>query len=560
MSDYQPTLPVALQPGDGDSPLPANKANYTPLSPLSFIRRSADVYPERLALIHGDRRITWGETYERSVNSAARMAACGIRAGDVVAVIAPNIPALYELHFSVPMTGGILNAINTRLEAATIRYILEHGGARILFVDHDSTTLVREALTGLANPPLLIAIDDAEATGEPISTVDYEQFIKPDFGDGQLPPVDKQWQWSLPADEWQSISLSYTSGTTGKPKGVVYHHRGATLNALSNITGWHMGPHPVYLWTLPMFHCNGWCFPWSLAANAGTSVCARNITAETIYGSIDKHKVTHFCGAPIILNFIINADPAVVCPLQHDVNIMTAAAPPPASVLSRIEALGFHVTHTYGLTEVYGPAVLCAWKPEWDALPDDERARLKSRQGVRYQVLDELDVLYPETLQPVPRDGKTIGEVMFRGNIVMRGYFHNPEANAEAFRGGWFHSGDLAVMDPDGYLRIMDRSKDIIISGGENISSIEIEDILFAHPAVLEAAVAARPDEKWGETPCAFVTLKNGQQATEQDLIDWCREHLAHFKCPKSIVFRELPKTSTGKIQKFQLREWAKEL
>ena len=309
-----------------------------------------------------------------------------------------------------------------------------------------------------------------------------------------------------------------------------------------------------------MFHCNGWCFPWSLAANAGTSVCARNITAETIYGSIDKHKVTHFCGAPIILNFIINADPAVVCPLQHDVNIMTAAAPPPASVLSRIEALGFHVTHTYGLTEVYGPAVLCAWKPEWDALPDDERARLKSRQGVRYQVLDELDVLDPETLQPVPRDGKTIGEVMFRGNIVMRGYFHNPEANAEAFRGGWFHSGDLAVMDPDGYLRIMDRSKDIIISGGENISSIEIEDILFAHPAVLEAAVAARPDEKWGETPCAFVTLKNGQQATEQDLIDWCREHLAHFKCPKSIVFRELPKTSTGKIQKFQLREWAKEL
>ncbi len=560
MPDYHPTCPVAHQPGDGDFPLPANRANYTPLTPLSFIRRSAEVYPERLALIHGERRLTWHETYQRSVNGAARLAACGIRTGDVVAVIAPNIPALYELHFAIPMTGGILNAINTRLEAATVRYILEHGGARILFVDRDSTTLVREALIGLANPPLLIAIDDAEASGEPISAIDYEQFINPDFNSDQLPAIDTQWQWSLPADEWQSISLNYTSGTTGKPKGVVYHHRGATLNALSNITGWHMGPHPVYLWTLPMFHCNGWCFPWSLAANTGTSVCARNITAETIYGSIDAHKVTHFCGAPIILNFIINADPAVVRPLPHVVNIMTAAAPPPASVLSRVEALGFHVTHTYGLTEVYGPAVMCAWKPEWDALPEAERARLKSRQGVRYQVLDELDVLDPDTLLPVPRDGKTIGEVMFRGNIVMRGYFRNPKANEEAFRGGWFHSGDLAVMDPDGYLRILDRSKDIIISGGENISSIEIEDALYAHPAVLEAAVAARPDEKWGETPCAFVTLKNGQEATETELIDWCRNHLAHFKCPKSIVFRELPKTSTGKIQKFRLREWAKEL
>lgn len=332
------------------------------------------------------------------------------------------------------------------------------------------------------------------------------------------------------------------------------------MNALSNITGWHMGAHPVYLWTLPMFHCNGWCFPWSLAANAGTSICTRSITAKTIYDSIHNFGVTHFCGAPIILSFIINAEADVVRPLPHLVNIMTAAAPPPASVLSRIESLGFHVTHTYGLTETYGPAVMCAWNSDWDALPEAERARLKSRQGVRYQVLDQLNVLNPETLQAVPRDGKTIGEVMFRGNIVMRGYFRNAEANTEAFKGGWFHSGDLAVMDPDGYLRILDRSKDIIISGGENISSIEIEDALYAHPAVLEAAVAARPDEKWGETPCAFVVVIKGESATEQQLIDWCRDKLAHFKCPKTIVFRELPKTSTGKIQKFKLREWAAEL
>ncbi|MGB5558058.1 MAG: AMP-binding protein, partial [Paracoccaceae bacterium] len=358
MSAYHPTIPVAHQPGDGDVPLPAHQANYAPLSPLSFIRRSADVYPERVALIHGDRRLSWRQTYERSMRGAARLAACGVRTGDVVAVIAPNIPALYELHFSVPMCGAILNAINTRLEATTVRSILEHGGARVLFVDRDSTTLVQEALQGLANPPRLFAIDDAQATGEPIAAIEYEQFIDPVFDADELPAIDATWHWQMPPDEWQSIALNYTSGTTGKPKGVVYHHRGAALNALSNITGWHMGPHPVYLWTLPMFHCNGWCFPWSLAANAGTSVCARSITAETIYSSIDAHKVTHFCGAPIILNFIINADSAVVRPLPHAVNIMTAAAPPPASVLSRIEALGFHITHAYGLTETYGPAVM----------------------------------------------------------------------------------------------------------------------------------------------------------------------------------------------------------
>ena len=561
MSGYHPTIPNAKQPGDNGVPLPAHEANYTPLSPLSFIARSAEVYPERVSVIHGDLRYTWSETYQRCQIGAARLSALGITTGDVVAVIAPNIPALFELHFSVPMTGAILNAINTRLEATTIAHILEHGGAKVLFVDKDSTAVAKAAIKNLPTPPLLISVDDAQAIGEAISELDYESFVDAQITQlDQLPTIDPDWQWTLPADEWQSISLNYTSGTTGQPKGVIYHHRGATLNALSNITGWHMGPHPVYLWTLPMFHCNGWCFPWSLAANAGTSVCTRTITAKTIYDNIHTHGVTHFCGAPIILNFIVNADDDVIKPLPHVVNIMTAAAPPPASVLLEIEALGFHVTHTYGLTETYGPAVMCAWNPAWDSLDDSERARLKSRQGVRYQVLDQLDVLNPDTLVPVARDGKSIGEIMFRGNIVMRGYYRNAQANEEAFRGGWFHSGDLAVMDPDGYLRIMDRSKDIIISGGENISSIEIEDALFAHPAVLEAAVAAKRDEKWGETPCAFVTLKPGAAATEQELIDWCREKLAHFKCPKSIVFRDLPKTSTGKIQKFKLRQWADEM
>jgi len=561
MSGYHPTIPQANQPGDKDVPLPAHIANYTPLSPLSFLARSAEVYPEQLSLIHAEQRYTWYDTYQRCQVGAARLAAMGIQTGDVVAVLAPNIPALFELHFSVPMSGAILNAINTRLEADTIRFILEHGGAKVLFVDQDSTAVAEEALKDFSNPPVLITIKDTQATGDSISEIEYESFVdrNADTNNG-LVTLDPDWTWQLPEDEWQSISLNYTSGTTGRPKGVVYHHRGATLNAMSNITGWHMGPHPVYLWTLPMFHCNGWCFPWSLAANAGTSVCTRTISAETIYDNIDRHGVTHFCGAPIILNFIINANPAVVKPLKNSVNIMTAAAPPPASVLLAIEALGFNVTHTYGLTETYGPAVMCAWKPQWDALPDDERAKLKSRQGVRYQVLDQLDVINPETMKPVPRDGETIGEIMFRGNIVMRGYYRNEKANTEAFSDGWFHSGDLAVMDNDGYLRILDRSKDIIISGGENISSIEIEDALYAHDAVLEAAVAARPDEKWGETPCAFVSLKRGENATEQELIEWCRGRLAHFKCPKTIVFRELPKTSTGKIQKFKLREWAKAL
>lgn len=560
MSDYHPTIPVSNQPGDGDFGLPAGKANYTPLSPLSFLKRASDVYPEHTAIVHDTLTLTWRQVYQRCQTGAARLAALGVKTGDVVSVIAPNIPALFELHYSAPMSGAILNAINTRLEPDTIGYILEHAGTKVLFVDRDCTEVVEQALAALDEPPILITIDDHLATGRKISTTTYEQFVQENFHDDSLPAIDRQWRWQLPADEWQSISLNYTSGTTGKPKGVVYHHRGATLNAMSNLTGWHMGAHPVYLWTLPMFHCNGWCFPWSLSVNAGTSICTRSISAKTIYDNIEAHGVTHFCGAPIILNFIINADTSESRPLKQPVNIMTAAAPPPASVLTAIESLGFTITHTYGLTETYGPAVMCAWHDEWNKLSAEERARLQSRQGVRYQVLDALDVLDPDTLIPVPRDGKTIGEVMFRGNIVMRGYFRNPMANEEAFRGGWFHSGDLAVMDPDGYLRILDRSKDIIISGGENISSIEIEDVIYSHPAVLEAAVAARPDDKWGETPCAFVCLRKGESATEHEIIDWCRERLAHFKCPKTIVFRSLPKTSTGKIQKFKLRQWANEL
>ncbi len=539
------------QPGDNDFPLAKHTANYTPLSPLSFLKRSAEVYPEYTALIHGKRTLTYGEVYTRCRQLAHRLSQHGVKAGDVVSIIAPNIPELYEAHFAVPMCGAILNAINTRLEAKTIAYILGHAQTKVLLVDRDSTSVVQKALESISNPPLIIDINDPGASGEAASEIEYEAFLS---------TGDVNYQWLMPEDEWASIALNYTSGTTGEPKGVVYHHRGAYMNAMSNITGWHMGAHPVYLWTLPMFHCNGWCFPWSLAANAGVSICARAINAELIYSSIEKHDVTHFCGAPIILNFIINADPAIARKLEKPVEVMTAAAPPPASVLQRVEALGFHVTHVYGLTETYGPAVMCAWKTEWDSLSAKEQSILKARQGVRYQVLDELDVMNPDTMQPVPRDGETIGEIMFRGNIVMRGYFKNKEANEAAFAGGWFHSGDLAVMDPDGYLRILDRAKDIIISGGENISSIEIEDVLYSHPDVLEAAVAAKNDEHWGETPCAFVHLVNGASVTEEEIINYCREKMAHFKCPTKVVFRELPKTSTGKVQKFQLREWANEL
>ncbi len=526
-----------------DAHLPRTEANHTPLSPLSFIARAALVYPEQLALVHGERRQTWEETYSRCRRLASALAQRGVGRGDTVAVMAPNTPPIFEAHYGVPMLGAVLNALNVRLDARAIAFMLRHGGARVLITDREFSPVIAEALAALDDP--------LGEGGELLGETDYEQFLA-----GGDPGFD----WSLPDDEWRAISLNYTSGTTGDPKGVVYHHRGAYLNALSNAVGWNMGHHPVYLWTLPMFHCNGWCFPWTLAALAGTSICLRRVNAGSIYAAIAEHGVTHFCGAPIVLSFVINASAAERRAFDHRVEVMTAAAPPPASVLAAMEDNGFHMTHVYGLTETYGPAVMCAWKSEWDALDPRERARLKSRQGVPYHVLEGLQVMDAETMQPVPADGETMGEVMFRGNIVMKGYLGDTAATGEALAGGWFHSGDLGVMHPDGYLQLKDRSKDIIISGGENISSIEVEDVLYSHPAVVEAAVVARPDEKWGETPCAFVALKEGASLAEADLIAYCRDNLAHYKAPRTVVFGPLPKTSTGKIQKFRLRERARAL
>jgi len=524
-----------------------NSANYATLSPLSFLARVADIYPEYPSVIYGTTRFQWLQTKQRCTRLASALSKIGVSKDQTVAIMAPNIPAMYEAHFGIPASGAVLNSINTRLDAATIAYILKHSEARVLIADTEYSETVAKALATLDNPPIVIDIEDESVTtGNRLGTIEYEDFLN---------TGDTDFQWITPEDEWDAISLNYTSGTTGKPKGVVYHHRGAYMNALSNITGWEMSEHPRYLWTLPMFHCNGWCFPWSLAAIAGVSICSRSVSGSGIYAAIKDHRVTHLCGAPIVLNLIINTEASEQFKPDYTVRVMTAAAPPPASILQAMEDRGFHMTHVYGLTETYGPAVMCAWKSEWDSLTADKRAELKSRQGVRYQVLENLDVLDPETMRPVPRDGSTVGEIMFGGNIVMKGYFKNPEETQRAFAGGWFHSGDLAIVDEDGYLRITDRSKDVIISGGENISSIEIENTLYAHPAVLEAAVVAMPDEKWGETPCAFVALKTGEVVSEADLIAWCRDRLAHFKCPSRVVFTELPKTSTGKIQKFQLRE-----
>ena len=525
-------------------------ANHTPLSPLSFIRRTAEVYPDHPAMVHGDLRRNWAETYARARRLASALARRGIGRGDTVAVMAPNVPEIFEAHFGVPMVGAVLNTLNVRLDAEVLAFSLEHGEAKLLITDREFSPVIKDALARIDRELTVIDIDDPLAVGgELLGECDYEAFIA---------GGDPQFEWQLPENEWNAISLNYTSGTTGNPKGVVYHHRGAYLNALSNAIGWGMPDHAVYLWTLPMFHCNGWCFPWTLAAIAGTSVCCRKVEAKTIFDAIADQGVSHFCGAPIVLNFVINASEAERRDFDHTVEVMTAAAPPPASVLQRMESSGFHMTHVYGLTETYGPAVMCAWKSGWDALDDEARAKMKSRQGVRYHVLEGLEVMDPETMTPVPRDGETMGEIMFRGNIVMKGYLKNDAANAEALAGGWFHSGDLAVMDPDGYIRIRDRSKDIIISGGENISSIEVEDRLYAHPDITEAAVAARPDDKWGETPCAFVHLRAGAELDEAQLIQWCRDGLAGYKCPRSVIFGELPKTSTGKIQKFKLRERAK--
>ena len=540
------------EPGAYDTGLDANAANYTPLSPITFIERAASVYPDRVAQIHGDRRLSWRETYTRCRRLASALQKRGVGHNDTVSLMLSNVPAMFEAHFAIPMAGAVIHALNIRLDAEIIAFQLQHGGASVLITDREFSATIKAALELVDQDILVIDVDDpAVQSGEHLGEIEYEAFLE---------TGDPDFSWSLPADKWQAIALGYTSGTAGDPKGVVTHHRGAYLNAVSNTLAWNMGAHPVYLWTLPMFHCNGWCFPWTIAALNGTSVCLRAVRADAIFDAIKQHRVTHLCGAPIVLGLMANADAELKQGIEHEVNIMTAASAPPPAILEAMARLNFKVTHAYGLTEVYGPAVVCSWHEAWDELSIEAQADKKARQGVRYPMLEELVVLDPDTMQPVPRDGETIGEIMFRGNIVMKGYLKNESATEAAFAGGYFHSGDLAVCHEDGYIEIRDRSKDIIISGGENISSIEIEKTLYRHPAVMEAAVAARPDEKWGEVPCAFIALHPGAEASEQEIIDFCREHMAHFKAPRKVIFGDLPKTSTGKIQKFELRERARQL
>jgi len=525
-------------------------ANYTPLTPVSFLAKAAAVYPERIAVIHGGLRRTWRETYARARRLASALARRGIRRGDTVAAMLPNVPAMVELHFGPAMLGAVLNTLNTRLDAEAIAFMLDHGEAKVLFTDREFSATVARALQLAQGKPLVVDVDDAlQAGGEALGEIEYEAL---------LAEGDPEFAWEFPPDEWDAITLNYTSGTTGNPKGVVYHYRGAYLNAINNILDWSMPKHPVYLWTLPMFHCNGWCFNWTVAAAAGTNVCLRRVEAKAILELIRDHKVTHYCGAPIVHSMLLNAPAELRKGIEHEVHCLVAAAPPPAAVIEGMGRMGFDITHVYGLTETYGPAAVCAKHPEWAALPLEEQVRRNGRQGVAYLLQEGMSVMDPETMREVPRDGETMGEIMFRGNITMKGYLKNPAATEEAFRGGWFHSGDLAVLQPDGYAKIRDRSKDVIISGGENISSQEVEDVLHGHPAVMLAAVVAQPDPKWGETPCAFVELKEGATATSTELIEFCRARMARFKVPKAIVFGPLPKTSTGKIQKFLLREKAK--
>ncbi|MCS6778710.1 MAG: acyl-CoA synthetase [Geminicoccaceae bacterium] len=527
-------------------------ANHAPLTPILFLERTAAVWPEATAVVHGRRRLRYRDLAARCRRLASALVRRGIGPGKTVAVMAPNVPEMLEAHFGVPMAGGVLNALNTRLDPGTIAFILEHGEAEVLLTDTEFAPVIKEALARSPRKPLVVDIVDPEGPGgERIGSLDYETLLAE--GDAEAAP-------RLPEDEWQAIALNYTSGTTGDPKGVVYHHRGAYLNAIGNVLVWSMPKAPVYLWTLPMFHCNGWCFPWTVTLQAGVHVCLRKVSSETIFAALAEHGVTHLCGAPIVMGMIVNAPADVRRPFAQKVRMMTAAAAPPAAVLEKMAALGIEVTHVYGLTEVYGPAVVCEPQPAWQGLDSRARAEKVARQGVRYPVLEQLDVLDPASMTPVPRDGASMGEVMFKGNIVMRGYLKNPSATERAFAGGWFHSGDLAVVHPDGYLEIKDRSKDIIITGGENVSSIEVEGALYRHPDVLEAAVVAKPDEKWGETVCAFVHLKEGSSTTADDLIAHCRNEIAHYKVPRVIVFGPLPKTSTGKIQKFVLRERAKGL
>jgi fatty-acyl-CoA synthase len=534
-----------------DQGLGRNAANYVPLSPLSFLERSAYVYPQRVAVIHGARRFTWSETYGRCRRLASALVQHGVGRGDTVAVMLPNVPAMFEAHFGVPMTGAVLNTLNTRLDPEAIAFMLAHGEAKVLITDPEFAATIRAALARLDGPaPLVIDALDAEYPGsDRVGDIEYEEF---------LAAGDPGFAWDLPPDEWDAIALNYTSGTTGNPKGVVYHHRGAYLNAASNLISWGMPQHAVYLWTLPMFHCNGWCFPWTMAANAGVNVCLRKVDVALIYELIRQHTVTHFCGAPIVHGMLINADEGLRAGIEHKVSALIAGAAPPAAIIEGMERIGFDITHVYGLTETYGPASVCAKHPAWDALAIDRRAERNGRQGVRYHMQEAITVRDPETLHPVPADGETMGEIMFRGNLVMKGYLKNEKASAEAFAGGWFRTGDLAVLHPDGYVKIKDRSKDVIISGGENISSLEVEEVLYRHPAVMTAAVVARPDAKWGEVPAAYIEVKEGAEVTTEAIIAHCRDHLARYKVPRHVEFCVLPKTSTGKIQKFVLREQAK--
>ena len=537
-----------------DQYLDRNPANHVPLTPLDFLTRAAQVYPDRLAIVHGELRQTWAQTEARCRRLASALQRAGIGKNDTVAVMLPNTPPMVEAHFGVPMAGAVLNTLNTRLDPEAIAFMLDHGEAKALIVDPEFAPTIAKALPLRQSRAPLLVIDVEDALyphpAEKVGSLTYEAFL------AQGNP-DAAWQW--PGDEWDAIALNYTSGTTGNPKGVVYHHRGAAINAISNILEWDMPKHAVYLWVLPMFHCNGWCFPWTVAARAGVNVCLRRVEAQAIFDAIRTHGVTHYCGAPIVHSLLINAPAALKQGVPAGVKAMVAGAAPPASMIEGMESMGFDLTHVYGLTEVYGPATVCAKQAEWADLNIGERARLNARQGVRYHLQREVRVLDPETMAPVPQDGTTMGEIMFRGNIAMKGYLKNPAATAEAFAGGWFHSGDLAVQYPDGYVKIMDRSKDIIISGGENISSIEVEDVLYRHPAVLAAAVVAMPDAKWGETPCAFVELKVDAQVSAEDIVAHCKAHLAGFKVPRHVVFGEVPKTSTGKIQKFELRKRAQD-
>ena len=534
--------------------LERNSANYTPITPLLFLERSAEIYPNKTAVIHGKLRQTWQQTYERCRRLASALQKHGIGLGDTVAVMLPNTPPMVEAHFGIPMAGAVLNALNTRLDPESIAFMLNHGEAKVVIVDPEFSGVMKKALE-LAKKEsgrdiLVIDVEEKEfdVPGEKIGKLTYEKFLS---------EGDPNFAWQVPADEWQAICLNYTSGTTGNPKGVVYHHRGAAINAVSNVLDWDMNKHPIYLWTLPMFHCNGWCFPWTIAARAGVNVCLRRVDAEHIFAAIKEYGVTHYCAAPIVHNLLVNAPDELKVGVPAGVKGLIAGAAPPASIIEGMEKLGFDLTHVYGLTEVYGPAAICVKQDEWDDLDIGERARLNARQGVRYHLQQAISVLNPETMEQVPADGETMGEIMFKGNIAMKGYLKNEKATKEAFEGGWFHSGDLAVMNPDGYVKMKDRSKDIIISGGENISSVEVEDVLYRHPAVIAAAVVAKPDPKWGETPCAFLEIKPGVEVTPAEIIAHCKQHLAGFKVPRAIVFGELPKTSTGKIQKFELRKQA---